>query len=315
MPVSIRKVKNGNRYFYRFMYDGKRYNSKAIYKSKAEASKSEREHLNRLDEEARKPKTELLIKDLMNDHLDQVKLNQSKAHYQETRRYYRMLLERIGNIPVQNVKKIDILKLLNSFSAQLIKDGKSNWNVNSMLSILKHLFYTAINDHEIEMKNPCLNIKRFPIENHLKLIPTNEMIEAVLLECDEEERLLICFVMETGARINECLRFSSKDISNGQIVLYTRKSRYSNLTGRKIPMPSCIIGINFDGRLFKRWTHYPRFLENKIRKLGLPMFGFHNLRHRYASRLSAKGTPIYQIMELLGHSQISTTQIYLQSFF
>jgi integrase len=141
------------------------------------------------------------------------------------------------------------------------------------------------------------------------------MIEAVLLQCDDEERLLIAFIMETGARINEAMRFSSEHISSGQIVLYTRKSKNANLTGRKVPVPFCLIGLTFEGRLFKRWTNQPRFLEKKIRKLKLPMFGFHSLRHRYASRLSAKGKPLYEIMELLGHNSLTTTQIYLQSFF
>jgi integrase len=37
---------------------------------------------------------------------------------------------------------------------------------------------------------------------------------------------------------------------------------------------------------------------------------FHSLRHSFASWLAQKGTSIYEIQKLLGHSDIKTTQIY-----
>jgi site-specific recombinase XerD len=37
---------------------------------------------------------------------------------------------------------------------------------------------------------------------------------------------------------------------------------------------------------------------------------FHTLRHSFASNLGIKGVPIIVIKELLGHSSITTTEIY-----
>ena len=37
---------------------------------------------------------------------------------------------------------------------------------------------------------------------------------------------------------------------------------------------------------------------------------FHTLRHSFASSLAQKGVNLYVIKELLGHSSISTTEIY-----
>jgi len=63
---------------------------------------------------------------------------------------------------------------------------------------------------------------------------------------------------------------------------------------------------------FKRWDNHPRFLEKKIKKLRQETWNWHNLRHRYASMLSKEGRPLFEIMALLGHSNMETTQNYLQ---
>ncbi len=307
-----RKLSKGVRWFYSGQYLGIKYHSQAKYLSKSECSKAEREKIAEIDLRARSSSNDLLLKDLMVLKLDEIQATQSKAHYQESRRYYKMLLDHVGNMMVSQVKKSQIRELVVSFSVDLQKKKRTNHNANSMIRVLKHLFYYAINIQDVDMKNPCVGLKPFPIENKLKYIPTNEEIEALLMTCREEEQLLIIFVMETGCRINEALAFSDRDIIGDQIVLYTRKSKNSNLTFRKIPLPDCIKGMAFEGRLFKAWSLYPRFLEKKVCKLNQKNWAFHNLRHRYASRLSKQGRPLFEIMMLLGHNNLSTTQHYLQ---
>lgn len=70
--------------------------------------------------------------------------------------------------------------------------------------------------------------------------------------------------------------------------------------------------VESEVRVFKRWNDNPKFLEKKIRKLQQKEWNWHNLRHRYASSLSKQGKPLFEIMTLLGHSQMSTSQNYLQ---
>ncbi|MBF8808222.1 MAG: tyrosine-type recombinase/integrase [Enterococcus lacertideformus] len=48
------------------------------------------------------------------------------------------------------------------------------------------------------------------------------------------------------------------------------------------------------------------------RKAGLPKIKVHDGRHTYAVRLRQAGVPLEDIKELLGHKDISTTQIYAQ---
>ena len=59
------------------------------------------------------------------------------------------------------------------------------------------------------------------------------------------------------------------------------------------------------------FTAYPRFLEEKVKELDLPKWNWHGLRRRRASIWANEDKPLFQIMMLLGHSNISTTQRYL----
>ncbi|MCL4550116.1 MAG: tyrosine-type recombinase/integrase [Bacteroidetes bacterium] len=64
-------------------------------------------------------------------------------------------------------------------------------------------------------------------------------------------------------------------------------------------------GTKFTGNYFSR-----RFKKACIAAGLDKAIHFHSLRHSFASNLAQKGVPLYTIKELLGHSSVSTTEIY-----
>ena len=79
-------------------------------------------------------------------------------------------------------------------------------------------------------------------------------------------------------------------------------------TPRQVPNPEALL---FPFQQEKQ-THPVAFLE-KHRLKGTAPFRFHDLRHTFASRLADLGTPQHVISALLGHSPVTTTQIYLHA--
>ena len=314
MAQYLRKLTKGLRWYYKFDLRGKTYFSHAVYLSKSDAKKAENAKYDEVDNQADTPseKPNLSLLQAMNERMDYVMTKMSHAYYRENKRYYSLLLESIGDVSIGSISKAQVSSLLLEMSQELQEQGKDNYAVNAVLRVYKALFQMMIKNHDLNIKNPCVGIDLYSINKRLKYIPTDKEIEAVKAKCDPEECLLIDFIMDTGARISETLRVMGKDIGEGFVILYTRKSKNSNLVPRKVPVHIQLPFLKSNERLFKRWTHIPRFIEKSVRKLEQQNWSHHNLRHRYASLLSKQGKPLFDIMSLLGHSNLETTQKYLQ---
>ncbi|MGA7721847.1 MAG: site-specific integrase [Ignavibacteriaceae bacterium] len=321
MPQYYRKLKKTVKWYYKFSFDGKTYFSKCIYLTKGEAKRAETDKYKELDEKRRFPnlKENMKLSALINSRLEEVKTKKGESYLRDNKRYLNKLLDYLGDVWVDDITRADINDLINLSAQRLKGKGKKNYTPNAMIRIYKALFNFGIDNFNLNANNPCKGIKFLSIDKKLKYIPSDREIKALKSKCDVGQILLIDFLMETGARINEALRLSGKDILDNSIVLYTRKSKNSNLTPRKIPTPRCLKGMKFnkDEKVFGRWTKLPKFLSHKLMEMKkynptVRLWGFHSLRHRYASNLSKEGHPLFEIMSLLGHSNLSTTQLYLQ---
>lgn len=313
-----RNLKDGVRWYYKFKHDHTVYFSKCIYLSKKEAKRFESIKYEEVTNKERNPsqKPILSLLQAVNERMDYVQIKKSNDYYKDNKRYYKILLNRIGeNTLFSEVKKANIEDLLLETSRNNKAQGKDNYSVNAMINVYKALFNYILDKHDLEMKNPCKGIDKFPVNKKLKYIPSDKDITAVKKICDSGQQRLIDFVKDTGCRIGEALRVNGADILENEVVVYTKKSRNSNLVPRKLPKPECIknVSIKSDESLFKRWSDDPRFLEDKVRELGQRTWNWHNLRHRKASIWhNREKRSLYEVMVLLGHSNLKTTQNYLQ---
>lgn len=315
MAQYSRKLVKGIFWFYKFDFKGETYFSKLIYKSKQEAKIAEAERLGEV-KKGFVPKTEkILLMDAISERLKYLYLKSSSKYYWDSNRYLKTLNKHFEGSFINDLTKQDVNDFIMELTTKYNEDKKSNYSVNASIRCYK-AFFNFVNEHfGTEITNPFVKMKFFSIDKRIKYIPSDEEIDSLLKVCNKQQSRLVCFVMDTGARINEALNFTYGDIYDDYIVLYTRKSRNANRIPRKIPKPDCLNNLNAgkpSERVFYSWIDRPKFIEKKLKRLNRRTFGWHNLRHRYASRLSKQGKPIFEIMSLLGHSSIETTQLYLQ---
>jgi integrase len=316
MPQYKKELKRGTRWFYKFSYKGKIYRSDAVYLSMADARKDEKLRVKEVEWLASNvnQNNDMTLLELINLRLDYIQVAKTEKYYEETKYYLSMLFKELGDVSVQQISSAIILNLLIEFSAKQKKKGLDNYSVNALLRVSKALFNHGIKIQKLNFVNPCFGIKMFPVKKKLKYIPTDEEIEEVLEKCTYEQKQLVEFVRDTGCRISEALYLRADDVFEDYVVLYTKKSKNGNMVPRKVNLDTSSLMQNhlLDGRVFSRWNITPKFLEEKIRDNNFKKWNWHNLRHRYASKLSKEGTPIFEIMSLLGHSNLETTQNYLQ---
>ncbi|MCK4335880.1 MAG: tyrosine-type recombinase/integrase [Candidatus Aenigmarchaeota archaeon] len=116
----------------------------------------------------------------------------------------------------------------------------------------------------------------------------------------------------------ESLRIEDVDLINGNVKVVQGKGKRD----RYVPIPSSLayeirsyIGEQKTGKMFYLSDrHIRRIVKNYAIKAGIrnpEEVHPHTLRHSYATFLQNEGVPLNIIQELLGHSEIDTTTIYI----
>ena len=134
------------------------------------------------------------------------------------------------------------------------------------------------------------------------------------------------FLKHSGARLNEVLSIDDNtdiDFRNSEVKLITLKQKKK--TFRIVPLPANIISEvatfiaqfpDTKGTVFKglKDSNFRKKFYELSQKAGLPkdISHPHILRHTRAIDLLKAGVPVTVVQDLLGHSSLTTTAIYLR---
>ena len=144
------------------------------------------------------------------------------------------------------------------------------------------------------------------------------------------DKALIEIIYSGGLRISEAmnLNFKDLDILSGTVLVHgkgkkerlcavgtpARKALRSYITQRRTrssaELPKSPIFINRNGERLNARS-FQRNLKDYLEAAGLPPdFTPHKLRHSFATHLLDAGADLRSVQEMLGHSDLGTTQIY-----
>ena len=216
----------------------------------------------------------------------------------------------------QNVDESDAKKYIAYLMAELkYKPG----SVNLALSSLK-FFYNEI------LQNSAFNSVKAPkSEKKLPTVLTKEEIRKLLKAVENpKHRLLIEFMYSAGLRVSECVSLKIDDLDLAEKMGKIKhgkgnKERYIILSENLIQHlneyiqnkkddSAYIFSVN--GRPITT-RQAQKVVKEAAKKAGIKKRVFcHALRSSFATHLLEAGTDIRIIQELLGHADLSTTQIY-----
>ena len=208
------------------------------------------------------------------------------------------------------------------------QEARGNKSANRRLRTLKALWNWC--RHTVPV-NPWREVKQFPEEEFVKYVPPAEDISKVFAAAEEWEKDLLLLLVHTGARISEILNLRWSDVTQDNIVLWTKKRKNGSRQPRNIPIGDSLkellnryeekrtgiyVLVNpITNGPYKKSQHSIKLmLERLCKKAGVKVFGFHSLRHYFASCLLSTGRAgLADIQLLLGHQRMSTTDGYLHS--
>ena len=210
---------------------------------------------------------------------------------------------------------------------------------NQRLACIKS-FYKYVQTNEPDLFESCsniLNIKNKKVPNKIISYFTEKEIKIMINYLnnikDLKKLTMICVLYETGARASEFINIKLSDLNlseNASITLYGKgnKTRIVPISQELVKLINKYlkeIYINYgDDYLF--YSNYKKVYNRKsinylinqlinVLKLNFPNYFKsnyfpHSFRHTKATHLYNNGTPLLYIKDFLGHSTITSTEIY-----
>ncbi len=236
-----------------------------------------------------------------------------------------------GNYSLNNVDQQVIIDFL-SFGR---KTGLSHRTISRYLSSIR-AFYRFLIDENVVQNNPAVNISSPKLAFNLPEYLTLEEVELLLEVADENTVLglrnltIIELMYSCGLRVSEVVDLKSGSINfkSGFILVMGKGNKerivpFGEKAGRLldkyiIHSRGILLKGRVDDSLFLNFRGEPlsrkgiwKMIKNCARKTGIKKnIKPHILRHSFGTHLVQNGADLRSVQELLGHSDISTTQIY-----
>lgn len=260
--------------------------------------------------------------------------NASESTVSSYRRDLKRLDEYLDEHGIEDLHSVTETNL-NSYILHLEKQGLSTATVSRNVASMKAFFHYACRQHQIE-KDPTEAVKAPHIEKRMpEILSVEETVR--LLEQPKgsspkqlRDKAMLELLYATGLRVTELISLRVADVnlamnyvvcqdgekervipfgSNARTALehYLRDGREGLLKGQE----SEYLFVNCSGKVMSRQGFW------KLVKRYAAIAGItaditpHTLRHSFAAHLVQNGADLKSVQEMLGHSDIATTQMYL----
>jgi integrase/recombinase XerC len=225
---------------------------------------------------------------------------------------------------------------IRSWIVQMIDSGLKNKSVNRKIASLR-TYYRWLRKEGINSTSPMQKIqgpkneKRLPVfakESDL----ASEKLDGVFTSTFEgiRDELMFELFYQTGIRLNELIELKEKDFNHNQIKVLGKRNKeriipisqtlsnkfqsYLNLKHKQIGETSHLFVLPNGNKLYSvlvyRKINYYLGLTTSLDKKSP-----HILRHTFATHMLNNGSGLETLKDLLGHANLSATQIYTHNSF
>lgn len=170
---------------------------------------------------------------------------------------------------------------------------------------------------EIIIKNVKMQNKTY-LNNVISLEEFKQMYEYARNTKREKYYFIIKFMGYTGARISEVIKLDVKSVKVGYMEIISKGAKFRRIyipKGFQNELIEWIENEDLEGKIFKIT---PRGISGTLKKIAgelnidIKKVHPHSFRHMFAINFLKKNKDITLLADLLGHSNLDTTKIYLR---
>lgn len=274
--------------------------------------------------------------DLINDYLHALKVerglsdNTIVSYRQELRHLQKFLQEQ----NISDIKDVDRYTILNYLNALKQTGRARSSSIHTISSLRKFFKYLLLNERI--QTDPMTNIDPPKRAQHLPSVLTTEEVERLLKVPDTtkplgiRDRAILEVMYATGLRVSELIALNLNELHLEMGLIETvgkgNKQRIIPIGDvaidwleRYINGPRrALLGSKRYNEIFLNQHGHPltrqgvwKNLKAQVQKARIEKnITPHTLRHSFATHLLENGADLRIVQELLGHADISTTQIY-----
>lgn len=274
-----------------------------------------------------KTKEMIFLETFANEYKKYIKQNRSAAYHTSVDNSFKHLLNFFK--PQRIIQSIG-LKETEEFISELQTKVRKGYRV--YVRTLKAAFNKAVEWGYVK-ENYLLKVK---LPKKQKMSPAFINIDQLSVISDQIKngviKNFVVFAFYTGMRLDEIINLRWKNVDmktriitvgDEEFITKGRNQRFipisdealESLQAQQVRMKSIPIGDSYifcksNGTKFTG-DHISRIFKLACKTAGVDKgIHFHSLRHSFASNLVQQGVSLYKIKELLGHSSITTTEIY-----
>lgn len=224
--------------------------------------------------------------------------------------------------------------LIRAYIAKLQEQGYAKATINIRLSVLRAFFNWLVREGHLE-KSPMALVKLLRVPKQYPFVLSEQQVSALLRACNKgtwagtRNYVMLLTFLDTGVRLKELIALSLTDVSlqarslrvkhgkgdKERTVFMGRrliKAMHQWLQVRGYFVGEDVLFITRQGNPLDA-RNVERILERLAYKAGLSgvRCSPHTLRHTFATLFIRNGGDPFSLQQLLGHSDIKTTQIYV----
>ena len=246
-----------------------------------------------------------------------------KRSYRRDEEMYRLRIkDTFGRLRLNEVSR----KQAQLFHNRLLTDGLKPASADHVLKLMRRAWNLAV-EWEILETSPLTKLQLFNPDNRMENYLSPEQLDKLVTVLRTAPPRTVCnvalFLLATGARLNEAMRARWDQIDKENRVWKIPASNSKNKHPHSVPVNDAALEVlgqlgtegKYDNLFINTRTKKPLVNVHKVwgrlrAQAGMEWLRIHDLRHSYASFLVNSGRTLYEVQQILGHSNSKVTERY-----